>query len=935
MRPVVIDFETFFGDDYTLSKMTTESYIRDPRFEAHGAAIKWAPNERAIWYDGRELRWQLQQEDWSDVFLICHHTQFDGLILSHHYGVVPKMYGCTLSMGRLLLGNHLPVGLDPMRAHFGMHAKKTPYHLFRNKRWHELTPAVQEEIGDGACDEVESIWELFTEHLAPNFPAEEWDIVDEVIRMFTQPVLGADINVLKNLWEAEEAKKQNRLYDISALIINTANARGIDISKFMTPELWRDHAESWLQSADKFAMLLEAAGEEPETKTTAKGNVNYAFAKTDPYMRDYLLEHDNEQVRALAEARLGVKSTIQQTRAETYGFMAQRGPLPVYLRYAGAGTLRVSGGDGANWLNLKRRSPLRKSILAPQGYYLAPVDSSQIECRVLHYLAGGPDSEIIKLFRNKEDPYAGLASKFYNEPIYKPKDGDPRKDEMEAKRGMGKQGRLMCLGPDTKVLTDAGIKLIIDVQLNDRLWDGEEWVKHKGLVYQGERTVENYSGVEMTSDHLVSCGQLGWLPAACLRKENIQSLAWGEGLEALKSLATNLAQEAACSTLSSAADAEQTSIRSTQPIFLQGALRAAMIAQKRLPGIGQNGITAMLISVLTKSIALVCSGASPRSSFDVTGNIRTTAAEELECGNRGVANAAHSSPISSHSQDGTTRNYRSIELEIIGDMCREICASLPQNNKRQIDVNCTNSRRQSKTYDLSFAGPRNKYTILNDAGLLVVHNCGYGSAGKQFRQTAKNGLYGPPLDIPQEVADEFVRVYREDNPDICAQGWGYWAQCGRMLARLAGGDPIDWGPLRVENHRIYVGPGRLPMIYDTLEYYKPSIDELDKYKPHEHKGFWRLKTKNGWKTMWGSKLTQNICEAVSRVIVSQAMTRIKHRYGIRTLNWPYDELLLLIPKTSDSDQLLEACLAEMRVTPDWLPGIPLDAEGALGERYDK
>src|SRR5262249_14122696 len=148
-----------------------------------------------------------------------------------------------------------------------------------------------------------------------------------------------------------------------------------------------------------------------------------------------LLEDDNERVRTLAEARLGVKSTLLQTRAETLGFKAQRGPLPVYLRYAGAGTLRVAGGDGDNWLNFKRGSPIRRAIKAPGGFVLAPIDASQIECRCLHYLAGGPEEPVIEQFRRHEDPYVDLSSRFYGERIYKPKPDDPRRAEMEAKRG--------------------------------------------------------------------------------------------------------------------------------------------------------------------------------------------------------------------------------------------------------------------------------------------------------------------------------------------------------------------------------------------------------------------------------------------------------------------------------------------------------------------
>jgi hypothetical protein len=154
-------FETYFSDDYTLNKLSTEAYIRDPRFKAHGAAIKWAPDKKAIWYDEITLRTVLQQTDWSDVCLIHHHANFDGLILTHHYNISPKMWACTLSMARLLIGNHLSVSLESVRKYFGMPAKSTPYNLFKNKTWEEMSPDLRRQVADGACDEVESIWLIF------------------------------------------------------------------------------------------------------------------------------------------------------------------------------------------------------------------------------------------------------------------------------------------------------------------------------------------------------------------------------------------------------------------------------------------------------------------------------------------------------------------------------------------------------------------------------------------------------------------------------------------------------------------------------------------------------------------------------------------------------------------------------------------------------
>ena len=308
-------------------------------------------------------------------------------------------------MARLLIGNHLSVGLDSLAKHFNLSAKTVPYNLFRGVHWHELPDALQKQVADGCIHDVDLTWSLF-QILGKNFPVEEFEVIDETIKMFTEPVLQGDIELLADVWEKEEKRKSNQLLDLGV-------------------------TEEQLQSADQFAELLRAEGVEPDVKDGKKGPI-YAFAKTDQFMRD-MLEDENDRVRGLAEARLGVKSTLLQTRAETLGWMARRGPMPVYLRCYGAHTTRWSGGDGANWQNFKRNSDIRRAILAPDGYQLGVVDLSQIECRLLNYLAGQDD--VIEKFRNNGDPYVGIASRFYGRAI--------TKDDKE-ERGTGKQAELSC-----------------------------------------------------------------------------------------------------------------------------------------------------------------------------------------------------------------------------------------------------------------------------------------------------------------------------------------------------------------------------------------------------------------------------------------------------------------------------------------------------------
>jgi DNA polymerase family A len=388
MRFVAIDWETRFDSKsgYTLKKMTTEAYVRDARFKPHGCAVKWGADSHPRWYDARQAQFLFQSEDWSDTCIIHHHAHFDSLIESHHYNVRPKLIGCTLSMARMMLGNHLSVSLDSVRKHYGMPGKRTPYEKFDGRHWNELDRATQDEIAEGACDEVESIWTLFQRMLQDGFPVEELELIDITVRMFTEPVLHADVPALGKVWKDEQDGKTQRLADL-------------------------DCSSDDLQSSDNFSDLLRAEGVGIAYKQGKNGPIP-AFAKTDEFMQE-LLADENPRVRALAEARLGVKSTLKQTRAETLGWMASRGDLCVYLRPYAAHTTRFGGFDRANFQN--NVEEINACIHAPEGYLLASPDASQIECRILNYVAGQED--VVEMFRQGLDVYTLQAQKFYGRDI--------------------------------------------------------------------------------------------------------------------------------------------------------------------------------------------------------------------------------------------------------------------------------------------------------------------------------------------------------------------------------------------------------------------------------------------------------------------------------------------------------------------------------------
>jgi hypothetical protein len=356
MKIVTIDFETYFDNDYTLKKLTTEAYVRDARFDAHGAALY--DGVGAAWLSPKQLKeqcevWRACQRSGVKIALLAHHAHFDGLILSHHFDFCPDIWLDTLSMARVVFDSGVKNGLDDIASRLGFVAKSVPYELFKGKHWDELSDDVQWQVGNGCIHDCRLTWDAFhammrggTQAVPYAFPPSELPVVSATVKMFTEPMLVGDLDLLGQAWYAErDARKE--LFDRLAV------------------------DESMLRKDEQFAEMLRGLGVEPVEKTTAKGNEKYAFAKSDPFMQE-LLYGDDEEVALLVEARLKAHSSIYMSRVERFGDISTRGAIPIYLAYAAAHTRRWGGGDKQNAQNLPRPDPynpqkgaLRRAIKAP------------------------------------------------------------------------------------------------------------------------------------------------------------------------------------------------------------------------------------------------------------------------------------------------------------------------------------------------------------------------------------------------------------------------------------------------------------------------------------------------------------------------------------------------------------------------------------------
>ena len=387
---LTIDFETRWSSkEYTLSRMTTEEYIRDPRFKAFGACIhEYGTNEPIQWFNHEELPAALAEYDWARVAVLAHNAQFDVSILDWIYGVRPSFIFDSLSMARALRGVEVGNSLAKLADDFGLPAKGRAVHSTDGLT--EIDEDIEAELAAYCAHDVALCEEVFT-RLSEGYPKSELRLIDMTLKMYTEPRLILDQEMLTQAIE-EERRTREELLD----------RLGVD--------------DATLASNPKFAALLVAMGcPAPYKKSKTTGKETFALAKNDA-MFQALLNGEREDISLLCEARLRVKSTTERTRAQRFLDIAKRGALPVPLSYYGAksGRWAAAKGSAINMQNLKRGSFLRKAIMAPEGFQLVVGDLSQIEPRVLAWLSDYDD--MLDIFRSGGDPYAQFGARMFRIP---------------------------------------------------------------------------------------------------------------------------------------------------------------------------------------------------------------------------------------------------------------------------------------------------------------------------------------------------------------------------------------------------------------------------------------------------------------------------------------------------------------------------------------
>jgi len=438
---VTLDFETYYDTKLSLTKMTTMDYVRNEQFKVWGVGIK-IDDEQTEWFGEDEAEAALHDIDWDMTTLACHNTHFDGYILNRIYNLRPYYYTDTAAMSRALAPSQSARLKDCAVRFFPKDTSmRKGDELADAKGIYDLDPETESAIAGYCIQDVDLTYALYNK-MVWDMPVSELDLIDMTCRMFCEPKFIADREALIAFRDQEIDNSEAALA-----------ASGID--------------RKVLSSNKQFAEHIYKMGLVPPIKKSpTTGKDIPALGKNDKAFTQ--MQNMYPQFKHIWDARKAVKSRINETRAQRFiDAIHPDGTMPIPLRYYGAHTGRWTGTEKINMQNLPRGSQLRKSLRAPEGKLVFVADLSNIEARMLAWLAD--EEDLLEQFRKGDDIYSNLATQIYGRSINKVDDPLERFVGKTAVLGLGYgmgaakfQATLEAgaMGPSMKFTTDEAYNVV-------------------------------------------------------------------------------------------------------------------------------------------------------------------------------------------------------------------------------------------------------------------------------------------------------------------------------------------------------------------------------------------------------------------------------------------------------------------------------------------
>jgi hypothetical protein len=563
---------------------------------------------------------------------------------------------------------------------------------------------------------------------------------------------------------------------------------------------------------------------------------------------------------------------------------------------------------------------LRGVVWPGPGRKLVVGDYSSVEPCFSFTLAEQWDA--VEILRRRQSLYIDFGRTIYGREL------DKKADLREYT--ICKETILGCFGPETKVLTKLGPKSITDITSEDQLWDGVEWVKSKGAMTRGLRSVMSVVGLSVTPDHLVLCGTR-WVPAFMLGKSIVKKCALATGSENWSSPAYGSARETALLGFMLNATAGQMNTRSTRGTFTQGVQRLVQSVLSKRASILGNVTRAMQKYAPTTNYEKCCLIEYPPFSSDATipttEITNTTAGAELKSVKNFKIDECFSR-ILSRCRVTTTVRSNLIEKTITKAMNGVICGLLLAEKIWPTDATPLCCSEKLMTYDVAYAGPRNRYAVVSDAGLLIVHNCGYGMGKLKFH----NNLVNKGVAVSEDESGVAHSAYRQRFVGISSAWKGL-----EGAAKAAIREPGAWFQFN-SVHYVFDGYWLVCTLPSGRPFYYPNAClQPGKYDDEiVYEGWMRIDGRPaGWGDVrtWGGSLLENVTQAACRDILEEDQLVVEQQPGWEVILTVYDEIVASVPvEDTNAVATMKAIMERPR---PWMPHMPVLAEVFEADRYVK
>jgi DNA polymerase len=451
---LVLDFETYYDDEYSLKEMSIVEYVADARFEFTGLGIK-INDTTSVFIPGPKVPWAISRlkkkfgKALHNVTVVAKNTKFDVLILAEKFGIYPPYVIDIEDLSRYY-DSRMSQRLKDLAKLFKLPAKGDTSQ-FKGQHCVDIDWSAMKKY---CLRDVEDEYALLTILLpVVDNPEVELPLAMHTLNLYLRPPFDLDYDLAQKISDEMDTTLDQDLGKVG-WVLEYATKK-----KKTIPDI--------IRARSIFPKILAAALPEGEKVPMKQGKKEMipALAQEDVAFQ-LLLVHPDERVRNLCKAKAAcsswplhqakVKSIIKQ--AECSGNKCR-----VAIKYYGAHTGRPSGTQGTNLLNLggkgrgKPIHPLigkvRSTLLAPPGHKLVIADSRQIEARELAWIAGQDD--LVEDFRTGGDPYSRLAEELFQERVWNPTEEEkltPEGKIADIRRGFGKDAILGCgygLGTNT------------------------------------------------------------------------------------------------------------------------------------------------------------------------------------------------------------------------------------------------------------------------------------------------------------------------------------------------------------------------------------------------------------------------------------------------------------------------------------------------------